>query len=134
MHTASNFQLVSEPREGKWRNIIPTETAATKTCICTVCSTSDHFTCKYFLVIPQPQKSAQLAAVNWHISLPRYTHQSSQRSLLRVDFISDSFSCACVQVECVWALCRCVKLTLHQSPALGAMPHFTIPLVPPAPK
>lgn len=79
-------------------------------------------------------KSVQLAAINCALAhLFAAMHPSIILTLPAVSWfhLSDSFSCACV--SCVCGLCRCVKLTLHQSPALGALPHFTRPLVPCAP-
>jgi len=81
--------------------------------------------CRLLTENPQtcPPKSVHLAAENWHIFA--VTHPSIMPPLPAASWFNlwqPFFMC---EVS-VWGLCRCVKLTLHQSPAPGAQLLFTI--------
>lgn len=107
--TTSSFQLVSEPQEGTSSHL--RNTAAPKThfypemvsalFIVNPKSWSFHLKISTLLWSRKISSTNCNALVPWHIALQRHTHQSFQHFLLWVDFISDSFSCACVRVECV---------------------------------
>lgn len=76
-------------------------------------------------------KSDQLAAINCAPAhLFAAIHPSIILTLPAVSWFHLWQLLVCVCVSWVCGICQCVKLTLHQSPGLGALPHFTRPPVP----